>query len=531
MRDVLGVLVAVGVSAASVVVGCGGQAGSGGAAGANSGQGGHAGSGGTSSLGGASTAPQAGSLSMAGGGQATGGSSAGSTTGGNENGGNENGGSAGSPVSTAGQSGTLFNPPAKGNAWQFASGDPLNSTPPALTAFDSGVVLAGASSDLSTLGLVSFPNGDTSEAFVARLDKSGAKQWSVALLSAGLPWAIARTGNDVVTVAPYVPELTQVSTSTVSKDIYLAKLGGDGAVRFETSVVFEHSDTFAYGLAVDASGAIFLAGGFLDDDPSTGFGEHVILVKCDPSGKKLWDKTFTHTGTQATANAVTILSSGDVVITGFFDKTLAFGAPTATLSSKATLSGILNGFAARFTTDGAPVWSMSFDASDFSDGTALTSLPDGGFLLAGATAGDLTLAGKTAKVPAFTPSGPNDYPPVNAFLARLDAAGAAKWLVVDAQTRFGHALAIDGNTVLLGGRLDTTTDSGGPVYLRTYAADTGAALQALQAAPGSDTASSALAVSSGSAWVSGMFTASSDFGNGNVLTNSNAGVFLVRVDH
>jgi hypothetical protein len=84
---------------------------------------------------------------------------------------------------------------------------------------------------------------------------------------------------------------------------------------------------------------------------------------------------------------------------------------------------------------------------------------------------------------------------------------------------------------LLGGRLDTTTDTGGAVYLRTYAADTGAALQALQAAPGSNTASSALAASSGSAWVSGMFTASSDFGNGNVLANSNAGVFLVRVDH
>src|SRR6185369_13504648 len=136
--------------------------------------------------------------------------------------------------------------------------------------------------------------------------------------------------------------------------------------------------------------------------------------------------------------------------------------------------------------------------SDFSDGTSLTSLPDGGFLVAGATAADLTLAGKTAKVPAFTPNGPNDYPPANAFVARLDGAGVAKWLVVDAQTRFGHALAIDGNTVFLGGRLDTTTDTGGAVYLRTYAADTGAALQALQAAPGSNTASSALAASSGS---------------------------------
>lgn len=526
MRDVLGVLAAVSVSAVSVVVGCGGQSRSGGAAGETSVQGGNAGSGGASSPGGASTTPPAGSGSVQGGGQATGGGSAGAAT----NGGNANGGNAGSPVNTAGQSGTAYNPPAKGSAWQFASGDPLNSTPPVLAAFESGVVLAGASSDLATLGLSSFPNGDTSEAFVARLDKSGAKQWNIALLPAGLPWAIARTGDDVVIVAPYVPDLQQVSTSIVSKDIYLAKISGDGTTRFETTVTFEHESTFAYGLAVDTSGAIFLAGGFEDDDPSTGLGEHVILIKCDSSGKKLWDKTFPHPGTQATANAVTILTSGDVVITGTFDQSLSFGAPTATLTSKAALSGIPNGFAARFTTDGTPVWSMSFDGSDFSDGTALTSLPDGGFLIAGATAANLTLAGKTAQVPAFTPSGPNDFPPTSAFLARLDGTGVAKWLVVDAQTRFAHALTLDGNTVLLGGQLDTTTDTGGAVYLRTYAADTGAALQALRAAPGGNTASSALAADSGSAWVSGMFNGSSDFGNSNVLAPSSAGVFLLRID-
>ena len=542
MRDVLGVLVAVSVSAASMVVGCGGQSGTGGAAGENSVQGGSAGSGGRSSPGGASTTPQAGSISMQGGGQATGGGSAGSSTtggnanggsanGGSANGGSANGGSAGSPANTAGQNGTLYNPPAKGRAWQLASGDPLNSTPPVLAAFDSGVVLAGASSDLTTLGLFSFPNGDTSEAFVARLDKSGATQWNIPLLPAGLPWAIARTGNDVVTVAPYLPDLAQVSTSIVSKDIYLAKIGGDGTVRFETTVTFEHESTFSYGLAVDASGAIFLAGGFQDEDPMTGLGEHVILIKCDSSGKKLWDKTFTHTGTQGYANAVAVLSSGDIVITGAFDKTLSFGAPTATLTSKATLAGIPSGFDARFTTDGTPVWSTSFDGTDFSDGTALTSLPDGGFLVAGATAANLTLAGKTAQVPPFTPSGTNDFAPTSAFVARLDGAGVAKWLIVDARTRFAHALTSDGNTVLLGGQLDTTTDTGGAVYLRTYAADTGAALQTIQAAQGSNTASSALAANGDSAWVSGIFSGSSDFGNGNVLANANAGVFLLRVEH
>ena len=477
---------------------------------------------------------------MQGGGQATGGSagsiasggstSGGSASGGSTSGGSASGGSAGSLGSTAGQGATSYNPPTKGSAWQFASGDPLNSTPPMLAAFDNGVVLAGASSDLATLGLTAFPNGDTSEAFVARLDQKGAKQWSAALLPAGLPWAIARAGSDVVIVAPYMPDVTQVSPSSVTKDLYLAKIGGDGTTRFETTVTFDHDDTFTYGLAVGASGAIFLAGGYLEQDPTAGLAEHVILIKCDSSGKKLWDKTFPHPGTQGYANAVAVLSNGDVVITGAFDNSLSFGAPTTTLTSKATLAGLPNGFAARFTAEGTPVWSTSFDTTDFSDGTALTSLPDGGFLVAGATAANLTVAGKTAPVPAFTPSGASDYPPTHAFVARLDGAGVGKWLTVDAETRFGQALTTDGNTVLLGGQLDTTTDAGGPVYLRTYSADTGTALQKIQAARGTVTSSS-LAVTSGSAWISGMFTDSADFGNSNVLTDQNAGVFLLRVDH
>jgi len=52
---------------------------------------------------------------------------------------------------------------------------------------------------------------------------------------------------------------------------------------------------------------------------------------------------------------------------------------------------------------------------------------------------------------------------------------------------------------VLGGQLDTTTDTGGAVYLRTYAADTGAALHAIHGAQGSNIASSALAANSGSA--------------------------------
>jgi hypothetical protein len=68
------------------------------------------------------------------------------------------------------------------------------------------------------------------------------------------------------------------------------------------------------------------------------------------------------------------------------------------------------------------------------------------------------------------------------------------------------------------------------VYLRTYDARQGDALQAIRAQGGTGIETRALAVGSGSLWLSGIFSTNADFGNDNLLTSPNAGVFLVRLD-
>ena len=510
-----------------------------------SGTGGEAGTSGSADKG---TSPQGGQTTNGGSGGAAGKAQAGGGSGGNAGAGD--GGSSGAAVSgrggRAGDGGSggvsaggkggaagsrpvpeTYLPPGEGDTWQFPTGDPLNSTVPVLAPADGGVVIAGASADPATAGLTAFDDGITSEAFVARLDATGKPTWSVPLKAAGLPWAVAQAGDDYVVVAPNLPDQAQVSTSFVSKDVYLAKVSGAGSVVFEKTVVFEHEETFTYGMAIAPTGDIYLAGGILDLT-DTGIAEHPILVKVDASGQKVWEAPFTHPGTQAYANAVIVLPDGDVVITGDFDNTIDFGGDTDVLTSTATLDGLPNGFIARFNPAGEPVWSQSFGGDDFSAGMGLAALPNGDFFLAAAVASDLNIGTFSLEGEPFTPSDEQSYPPTRAFVARLNGAGEVSWVKREPASDFGNVVATDGKSVFLGGAVDDESAvSGAIVYLRSYSI-TGEVGPVYSTKDGEGVSSAAVALSDGALWVSGRFTTSIEFDD-TALANADAGVFLARL--
>lgn len=432
------------------------------------------------------------------------------------------GGAAGSPAVPE-----TYLPPGEGDTWQIPTGDPLNSTVPVLAPADGGVVIAGASADPATVGLSAFDDGILSEAFVARLDATGKATWSVPLKPAGLPWAVAKSGSDYVVVAPNIPDQAQVSTSFVSQDLYLAKVSGTGTIVYEKTVPFEHEETFTYGMAVAPTGEIYLAGGILDLT-DTGIAEHPILVKVDASGQKIWDKPFTHPGTQAYANAVIVLPDGDVVITGDFDNTLDFGGSTDVLTSTATLDGLPSGFIARFNPSGDAIWSQSFGGDDFSTGMGLAALPNGDFFLAASVAADLNIGTFSLEGEPFTPSDTQSFPPTRAFIARLNGAGEVSWVKRELDSDFANVVATDGKSVFLGGAVDDESAvSGAMVYLRSYSV-TGETGPVYSTAGGEGVSSAALALSDGALWVSGRFTTSIEFDN-TALANADAGVFLARL--
>jgi len=417
-------------------------------------------------------------------------------------------GSGGSDVFT----GDLGLAPAKGSVWELPSGDPLNSTPPLLARLGDGVVLAGATSDPKLAGVAAFEAGVVSEAFLAGLSHTGAKSWSRPLLAAGLPNAVAVTATqEIVVVAPYLPDATTVSPSFSSDSIYLGKFGATGTPVFEKQLAFA-TGTRLYALAVDGNGAIWLAGAQTSEFPS----ESMVLAKYDSAGKELFVHVFPHDNSTCYVTSINVNAAGDVVLAGTFNGTFNLGGDT--LKTQATYGNaqslMPNGFVARFTNAGAHVWSQRFGGPIFDLGNAVTWLADGDIALAGKLSGAASVGGKT--VAAEEEVG-------QAFVARLDGTGKARWVELTNGVARAFAVEADASTLHVAGSFDAGA------YLEDRDAKLGGLERSAKAANGMPDAYSAALDSVGSLWLAGTYATSADLGNQNLLSAA-SGVFLLRLD-
>jgi hypothetical protein len=410
-----------------------------------------------------------------------------------------------------------YAPPAAGQVWTFELENPFNLAPPVIVAVDDDVIVAATSKRPPSTG------SDPSEpqrppGFVTRLT-NGQAAWKVTLSTTGQPAAIARSGDAVIVVA----------SPQNGAGVTLAKIGVDGTLRYETPLPLAHEQSFANGLAVADSGAIFLAGGYTDDT-----GEHVLFVKCDSDGNVLWEKTFVHSGAYAQANAMAVLAGGDVVATGEFDATLAFGGATDTLASSVPASaqpGTTSGFVVRLTPGGDALWSSTFGGQGQADGIALAAVADDYFLVGGEAAPDVSFRfGGRAPPSASSPTPGAASTSIVALVALLDGQGKPAWVNLEPEAYVAYSVAADNaGTVLLGGMMDTSgLDS---TYLRTYDIATGQAAGTLTTTSGSVTTGSIAVAPNGSVWLSGCYGRQADLGNENVLASqSGSEAFVIRVE-
>jgi hypothetical protein len=309
-------------------------------------------------------------------------------------------------------------------------------------------------------------NGEATDAYLRKLDAAGNVVWSRLLGSPAEAggFAVAVDGDDNVVVAGQTRSLLTDVAYGGGYDSFVTKFDAEGTEVW-TRQAQPFADDAALSLAVDASGAVFVAGrtdGAVAAGLSHGGGSDAYLMKLDASGALAWSKQFGGAGNDA-ATALAVDNAGNVfvaaesggraVVRKYADEPssqaavwevdlgelgaegalrgVALGSGGALYvsgsSANAALAGAtaqahsggMDAFVSRIVDGGASAsadWTSYVGSGEADDGRALTVRADAGgdqIYLAGSTGGSIAGAAN---------NGGQD-----AFVAKLDQSGATQW--------------------------------------------------------------------------------------------------------
>ena len=221
----------------------------------------------------------------------------------------------------------------------------------------------------------------SNDAFLTKYSADGTKVWTKLLGSSGTDWANAlTTGLDgSIYVAGYTSGALDGQTNSGLNDIYLTKYSSDGA-KVWTKVLGTSVQDMASALTTGLDGAIYVAGytaGALDGQTNSGLND-AFLTKYSTDGTKAWTKLLGSSGADI-AYALTTGLDGSIYVGGY---------ATGALDGQ-TYSGGYDAFLAKYSADGAKVWTKLLGSSGTEWANALTTGLDGAIYIAGFNDGSL----------------------------------------------------------------------------------------------------------------------------------------------
>ena len=261
----------------------------------------------------------------------------------------------------------------------------------------SGVYVGG-----STDGGIGGPNQGGSDAWLARLDNSGAPVWTRQLGSAGEDQTrgLVADRNGGVFVCGFTAGSLGGPTAGFN-DAWLARCDAAGSLSWMRQLGTSVDDQ-AYGVASDGLGGVYVCGSTAGALSNLGFGStDAWFARYDGNGNLL---AITQFGSISSESALSCApdGSGGVYLAGYCSGNLA--GPSA---------GTDDVWLARFDAAGNQVWLRQFGSATYDHALGITSDGLGGMYLCGQTFG--SLGGPIA--------GNND-----AWFARYDGAGNQVWI-------------------------------------------------------------------------------------------------------
>ena len=274
------------------------------------------------------------------------------------------------------------------------------------------------------------------DAFVAKFDSTGALVWNTFMGSAnrdhGAAIAVDETGNVYVTgVSMYESWGNPINPHWGSYQAFVAKLDAQGNRAWNTFLGEQGSDSGdGYGIAVDASGNVFVVGESNSawGSPLEGYhgGKEIFVAKLNTNGARQWH-TFLGSAAKDTGNEMVLDSSGNIYVVGYSEDT--WGTP------RATYTGGGDTVVAKLDSGGSLVWNtfMGSGGTDWGWGIAIDTNQN-------------VYASGYSDAEWGSPE-TNHAGGVDGFAAKLDSDGYRQWNTFfgSATDDQGYEMSLDGN--------------------------------------------------------------------------------------
>lgn len=354
---------------------------------------------------------------------------------------------------------------AQTGSWQWAAGAGSTGSEMVMgTAYDaSGYLYAVGwySSASITFGATTLtnPGNFTADIFVVKYDPSGNVIWAKSY--GGLDGDLGNgitvdAGGNVYITGWYtsanlaMDSHTVTNTSAGNSEIFVAKINSTGTTQWLKSIGGSTNER-GYGITCDASGNIFVTGGF--GSPSINFGtgsltnsgtstQDFFIAKYDAAGTSLWAKSAGGSASEMGYSAACD-SLGNVYVTGVFSSaSVNFG--SGALSNSA--AGTQDVFVVMYNGSGTAAWAARAGGSQDDYGNSIAVKGTGVYVTGGFNSTSL-LFGSTTLTNAM--AGTSDI-----FVAKYDLSGTSAWARKSggADSEAGNGIAADaaGNVYITG---------------------------------------------------------------------------------
>ncbi len=331
------------------------------------------------------------------------------------------------------------------------------------------ILITGATvstSGIATSGAYQTSIGGNEDAFVAKFNAAGVRQWATYYggsgVDRGLGIAVDGIGNIVITGNTY--STSGIATSGAYQtsiggigEAYIAKFNLSGVLGWATYYGGNWSD-IGYGIAIDSSGNIIITGQTSSTSGIATSGAYqtsigyydAFIAKFNAAGARLW-ATYYGGSDMDYGNGIAIDDSGNIIITG---RTISTSGIATSGAYQASYGGGTNdAYIVKFNASGVRGWATYYGGSG----------DDEGFGIAIDASGNIVITGQTSSTSGIATSGAYQTSKgggYDAFIAKFNASGVRGWATYygGGGDDYSYGIAVDGSgNIVITGRISSTS--------------------------------------------------------------------------